>query len=49
MHCILKGEHLALDAEDAEEEVVHVSLNTAQPLESLKDFQLIFCHPETGA
>ena len=44
--CILKGDRVALDAEDAEEEVVHVSLSTAEPLESLKDFQLIFCHPE---
>ena len=44
--CILKGDRVALDAEDAEEEVVHVSLSTAEPLESLKDFHLIFCHPE---
>ena len=39
--CILKGDRVALDGEDAEEEVVHVSLNTAEPLESLKDFHLI--------
>ena len=38
-----------MDAEDAEEEVVHLSLNMAKPLESLKDFQLIFCHPEAVA
>ena len=44
--CILKGDRVALDVEDAEEEEVHVSLSTAGPLESLKDFQLIFCHPE---
>ena len=36
--CILKGDRVALDAEDADEEVVHVSLSTAEPLESLKDF-----------
>ena len=42
--CILKGDRVALDAEDTE--VVHVSLSTAETLESLKDFQLIFCHPE---
>ena len=35
---------MTLDVEDAEEEVIHVSLNTAEPLESLKDFHLIFCH-----
>ena len=37
-----------MDAEGAEEEVVHVSLSTAEPLESLKlkDFHLIFGHPE---
>ena len=35
-----------MDVEDAEEEVVHVSLSTAEPLESLKDFHLIFCKPE---
>ena len=39
--CILKGDRVALDVEDAEEEVVHVSLSTAEPLESLKDFHLI--------
>ena len=44
--CILEGDRVALDAEDAEEEVVHVSLSTAELLESLKDFHLIFCHPE---
>ena len=44
--CILKGDRVALDAEDAEEEVVHVCLSTAEPLESLKDFHLIFCHSE---
>ena len=37
--CILKGDRVALDAEDAEKEVVHVCL---KPLESLKDFHLIF-------
>ena len=35
-----------MDVEDAEEEVVHVSLSTAEPLGSLKDFHLIFCHLE---
>ena len=35
-----------LDTEDAKEEVVHVSLSTAEPLKSLRDFQLIFCYPE---
>ena len=44
--CILKGDRVALDAEDDAEEVVHVSLSTAEPLESLKDFHLIFCQPE---
>ena len=44
--CILKGDRVALDVEDAEEEVVDVSLSTAEPLESLKDFHLIFCHLE---
>ena len=44
--CILEGDRVALDAEDTEEEVVHVSLSTAEQLESLKDFHLIFCHPE---
>ena len=38
--CILKGDGVALDAEDAED------LSTAEPLESLKDFHLIFCHSE---
>ena len=42
--CILKGDRVALDVEDAEE--VHVSLSTAEPLESLKDFHLICCHLE---
>ena len=37
--CILKVDHVALDVEEAEEEVVHVSLSTAEPLESLKDFR----------
>ena len=31
--CILKVDHVALDVEEAEEEVVHVSLSTAEPLE----------------
>ena len=44
--CIPKGDRVALDVEDAEEEVVHVSLSTAEPLESLKDFHLIFYHLE---
>ena len=39
--CILKGDRVALDVEDAEEEVVHVSFSTAEPLGSLKDFHLI--------
>ena len=39
--CILKGDRVALDAEDDEEEVVHVSLSTAEPLESLKDFHFV--------
>ena len=45
--CILEGDRVALDTEDTEEEVVHVSLSTAEPLESLKDIHLIFCHPES--
>ena len=44
--CILKGDRVALEVEDAEEEVVRVSLSRAEQLECLKDFQLIFCHPE---
>ena len=44
--CILTGDRVALDVEDAEDVVVDVSLGTVEPLESLKNFQLIFCHPE---
>ena len=40
--CILKGDRVALDGEDDDRERVCIS----EPLESLKNFQLIYAHPE---
>ena len=42
--CILKADRVVLDDEDDDGE--QVSLSSAEPLESLKNFQLIFAHPE---
>ena len=40
--CILKGDRVALDGEDDDGERVCIS----EPLENLKNFQLIYAHPE---
>ena len=40
--CILKGDRVALDGEDDDGERVCLS----EPLENLKNFQLIYAHPE---
>lgn len=40
--CILKGDRVALDGEDDDGEQVCIS----EPLENLKNFQLIYAHPE---
>ena len=42
--CILKADRVALDGEDRDREEVDVS--SSEPLENLKNFQLIFAHPE---
>ncbi len=42
--CILKADRVALDGEDGDREEVEVS--SSEPMENLKNFQLVFAHPE---